>query len=197
MFNAIKNTISFFVGIVSGSRFNKNNQLPSVQITIKSTVANYQIQDIPVIQPYGFLSRPPKDTRYVIANSSNGQSPNALGVIEGVSPSHPIELLEQETSQGIKFILAQRLDGAKYYIKDKTTYSATAISGEWVVQILSNIIEDNNREIRNWINIELIPKLAASQIVVTPIQPNATLEKDLASIKAGKCLINNQATMPE
>ncbi len=163
------------------------------------------VDSVSVLSPYGHGSFPVTNMNAFISpvEDSNKQYfclgfQNVIPPIDGFTP------VEGESwNFSKKYTLVYYNTGLIAYRNEAGTYQATLVSGEWMGKILTDLIDDNNKDvdatsIRGWINTVLIPQLAAQSppIVITPIAVNPTLTSDKTAITDNEILITDDGTLP-
>ncbi len=114
----------------------------------------YTINNILMTTPYGMYALPNDNTNATLI-PING-SPKALqciGFTQSLPADSPITLAQGEfTYASNNWSLNWNNDGLRANKLDNADYLATLISGEWANKIMSNLINDNNSVLRNYIN---------------------------------------------
>lgn len=181
------NTLKFITGTFTNIR-TKGNAMDSISI-----LSPYGHSGLPITNMNAFISP---------AEDSNKQY-FCLGFQNTMPPVPYTPVMGESWNFSKVYTLMYKNIGLVAYRNNDTGYHATLVSGEWMGKILTDLIDDNNKNtdstsIRGWINTVLIPQLAAQSppIVITPIAVNPTLVTDKSAITANHILITDDGTLP-
>lgn len=193
----------------------KGRQVVTAQANNAYTTG-YTINNILMTTPYGMYALPNDNTNATLI-PING-SPKALqciGFTQSLPSDSPINLVTGEFAYASNnWALVWNNDGLRANKLNNPDYLATLISGEWANKIMSDLINDNNSVLRNYINNTVNafltshvhspgtftaggdPVLGVSGTAttsVTNITTSTTLSDDANDISAEKDLLNNHA----
>lgn len=159
---------------------------------------DYSPENIIILSPYGHGSFPVNGLKgMLIPDQDSGK--NAYYCAGFSSNFPPISYTFQQGESwnfSQNYVLVCQNNGLITYRINDTAYQATLISGEWTNKILSDLIQDNNTYIRQYINNVIVPAFAGLGVTIPPIVVNTDLISDNTAISNKNTLITNTGTLP-
>lgn len=202
--NIFSTVVKFIRAAVSKSYFNKDGKTPVATVDIADGMGvNGFIKDNAiVILPYGLISKIPAGTSVCLTDTTGGATPYVLGVVQSLPLDSPLSENDGDVAlASLNFAIKLSSTSVQYFNLKNPNYIATAVSGEWMKKILSDIIADSNgvdaTTIRGYINTVILPAL--NSLIPAPLPPLASsvkLSNDLLAIQSDNILVNNSGTIP-
>jgi len=209
MFKRDKTTIILpYTGKVTSGVYSKTSIAMTVTVN-NIVVSQNQRQNAPVVAPYNEISYPHDNTTAIVSNTGTlGQSPIVLGYIQSALFTN-IDLQPGETIKySDNWLIKYGNNGITASFIQNNAYNATLPSGEWLGKFITDLINDNNVVLRNYINEQINLFLTTHTHsgvqtgggtsgtaiqTITNITQNNSLNNDQTAINNQEYLLNNNA----
>jgi hypothetical protein len=169
--------------------------------TIQNTYATgYQTATVTIIAPYGCICLPNASSQALVTQL-NGSSKAMIiqGFINQLPVNSPINIVEGEFAYASdNWALVYNNDGLRANKLDNADFLATLPNGEFIGQMIQDLINDNNNVIRGWLNEHVHSNGnggANTGIPTITIDTSTILTNDNTYIENENYLLNNDGTM--